>query len=1080
MERSSEATVGEEVGAEDEQQRQQRQQQHDGLDPDDTASQHASGRPGLFKRLWTKAGLDLPTLMMMLKGAIAPTIALAAYESDAWAREYSTLGYLSAIMTTLTLPILPRGKFLQNLLTATFAVCLGAAMTLLTIRCTVAARESRSRASQEGTSGSQEARSYSTAANATAVAWLFFNLWFANTLRAARPQLMIVSILYTIFMVVALTYAPKFTTMAVGMAFVKRLLKTFLTGFALSTGVSLFILPVSSRMVCQKQMAGVLNLLKTCISIHNSYLQQISAYQQEAALADGKNGASRGPADSAASAQQAQALSAKLKTTLHETSNLFGMLKIEIGFAKKEIGFGKLRPEDFSMIWVRIQQIFLPIAGLSTFADILETVRRHKVEGEDLLQDAGLVDAIHKLEADEWHEVVAMSREPFTRVKASLADGIAHAQYVLELVPRPKTSKIKDLEKNADAAPAPGDPKFAEHLKAEIKLFEEHREGTMRRWCEKKGIDVPAKFWEDPSAQYNFEGAASLDETIRNKHNHQQLYLILYLEYLLYSICLSILDLVVFADSKVQDGTMSKMRLIFPGWRRIKNLFKHMFTQEDSEPALPDGDATGVVIWPGESVFGNRDPEHLPPTNLYQRMTDYLRAIPRVLGSDASSFGFRAAVASVSIAILGYLRPTHTFYNEQRGVWAVIMVAISMGPTAGAGVQGFLFRIGGTVIAMVVSIAIWYMGDQKPAAIIPLLYIAIVCGFYVVLKKQKYLISGVISIVTLVLIVGYELQDLKIGTKLLTSNGQKYYHIYVLAPYRLATVVIGLTVAFIWTYLPYPVTTRSTLRKDLGSALYLLGNYYACTHSNVEMKLRLGAHADDADKNSPMRKLDKARIQCFTKMLTMLNKLRQHSDFIVYEPTFGGKFPKQTYDGLIVHLQSLFNYMALINYSSQAFVTRPDRSGDLDDYDDKVPDRGHPMGHLPTRYVESEWLSDFRRLTAEAAVTNHELTSIICLVAASISNSQPLPPYVRVPPPIHLADQLSRIDPGILSVQHINEPCYAAFAVLEIASVLIMQETTAVLAKVKELVGEVDFSLHMSSSTDTSSSSLPNGKGKAD
>lgn len=1000
------------------------------------------------------------------------------YESDAWAREYSTLGYLAAIMTILMMPILPRAKFFQNLLIGVFAACLGAAMALLTIRCTISARGSRPRASQQGTSGSPEALSFSSAANATAVAWLFFNLWLANTLRAARPQLMIVGIQYTIFAVISSQYAPSFPTMTVGMAFVKRLLKTFLTGFALSTGVSVFIIPVSSRKICQKQMAGVLNLVKACISIHNSYLHQITTYQQEVTLANGMNGGSKQTADAAALAEQPQATAAKLKTTLQEASKLFGMLKIEIGFAKKEIGFGKLRPEDFAMIWTRLQQIFLPVAGLSTFADILESVRRHKEEGEDLIKDAGLVDAIRRLEADEWQEVVAMSRGPFSRVKESLSDGITHVQYVLELAPRPKSSKSQDLEKNADAPPVPGDPKFAEHLKAEMKLFEQHREGTMRRWCEKKGIDVPAKFWEDPSVQYNFKGAGSLDETIRNKHNHQQLYLILYLEYLLYSVCLSILDLVVFADSKVQDGTMSKKRLILPGWKRIKNLIKHMFTQEDSEPPLPDGDATGMIIWPGESLSKRKDPEHLPPTNLYQRMTNHLRAIPRFLGSDASSYGFRAAVASISLAILGYLKPTHQFYTQQRGIWAVIMVAISMGPTAGAGVQGFLMRIAGTIIAMVVSITIWYMADQKPAAILPLLYIAIVCGFYVVLKKPKYLISGVISIVTLVLIVGYELQDLKIGTKLLTSNGQKFYRIHILAPYRLATVVIGLTVAFIWTYLPYPVTTHATLRKDLGATLYLLGNYYACTHSTVEMKLRLGAHATDADKHSPMRKLDKARVQCFGKMLAMMNRLREHSNFTRYEPTFGGKFPKQTYDELIGHLQSLFNYMALINYSSEAFVTRPDQTEE--DRTDKTADEGHPMGRMPNRNTESEWLSDFRRLTANASVTGHELTSTICLVAASVSNAQPLPPYVRVPPPIHLADQLASIDPGILNVQHINEPCYAAFAVLEIASVLIMQETEAVLGKVKELVGEVDFSLHVSSSTDTSSSSLSNGKGKAD
>ncbi|KAK5216438.1 hypothetical protein LTR72_010612 [Exophiala xenobiotica] len=1048
----------------------------------ESASQRPK-QPGLFKRLCTKAGLDVPTVLMMLKGALPPTIALAAYQSDAWAREYGTLGYLIAIMSIISLPILPRAKFAQNIVTSTTAICLSAAMALLTIRCAVSARGTKPQASATGTSGGKESLAYNSAANATAAVWLFFNLWVANTIRAYRPQLMIVAIQYTIFTVVASTYAPTFPSMTAGIDFVKRLLKIFLTGFALAAGTSYFILPVSSRKICQKQMAGVLNLLNASIRIHTTYLHSISTHQGGVNTDPyGEDGAMKQTADSAASAKHAQEIATKLKTTLQEASKLFGMLRIEISFAKKEIGFGKLRPEDFSAIWTRLQQVLLPVAGLSTFADILESVRRHKAEGENLIEDATILESVRRLEADEWQEVVAMSREPFHRVKENLADGISHIQYVLELVPRPKSAK-QDVEKMADASPAPGDPKFAEHLRAEIRLFQQHREGTMRRWCERKGIDVPAKFWEDPSAQYSFKDSEHLDEIVRNKQNHQQLYLILYLEYLLYSVCRSILALVLFADSKVQDGTMSKRRLIFPGWKRTRKLIQHMFTQEDTEPALPDADSTGIIIWPGDSFSRRKDPEHLSPTNWYQRVTDHLRVIPRVLGSDQSAYGFRAAVASLSLAILGFLKPTHHFYLEQRGIWAVIMIAISMGPTAGAGVQGFILRIAGTVAAMVVSITIWYMADQKPAAIIPLSYIAFVCGFYVILKKPKYLITGVIATVTIVLVVGYELQNLKIGTAALTSNGQRFYKVQVLAPYRLGAVVTGLAVAFLWTYLPFPVTTHATLRKDLGATLYLLANYYACTHSTVEMKLRLGAQANDSSssKNSPMGKLDKARTKCFEKTMSMMNRLREHSNFTTYEPTFGGKFPKQTYDELIAHLQSLFNYMALINFSSEAFVTGTGESaaGQKGGADADVGRQAQAQDESES---DSEWLSDFRRLTANARVTSHELTSTLCLVAASMANSQPLPPYVRVPPPIHLADQLAVIDPQILSVQHINEPCYAAFVVLEIASVLIMQETAAVLGKVKELVGEVDFSLHMIESAGASSSGSMNGlgKGKAD
>lgn len=56
---------------------------------------------------------------------------------------------------------------------------------------------------------------------------------------------------------------------------------------------------------------------------------------------------------------------------------------------------------------------------------------------------------------------------------------------------------------------------------------------------------------------------------------------------------------------------------------------------------------------------------------------------------------------------------------------------------------------------------------------------------------------------------------------------------------------------------------------------------------------------------------------------------------------------------------------------------------------------------------------------------------------------------------------MQSVDPGILSVQHIAEPCYAVFAVLEVASRLIVEEVGEILTRVQELVGEVDFSFHV-------------------
>lgn len=59
--------------------------------------------PSKFKQIWQKAGLDPLTLMLMFKGSLPPTIAIAMYQSDTIANKFGTIGYLIAIRLVLLL-----------------------------------------------------------------------------------------------------------------------------------------------------------------------------------------------------------------------------------------------------------------------------------------------------------------------------------------------------------------------------------------------------------------------------------------------------------------------------------------------------------------------------------------------------------------------------------------------------------------------------------------------------------------------------------------------------------------------------------------------------------------------------------------------------------------------------------------------------------------------------------------------------------------------------------------------------------------------------------------------------------------
>ena len=160
----------------------------------------------------------------------------------------------------------------------------------------------------------------------------------------------------------------------------------------------------------------------------------------------------------------------------------------------------------------------------------------------------------------------------------------------------------------------------------------------------------------------------------QHRRDQQQLYLILYMEHLLYSTGIAIAAFVKFADSKVTDGTMKKNRLILPGQRRIKKWILE-FGSEDStvDTETPDSLKTQINhVSMGSGFKRPKDPEHLPPQTVWQHLGNGIRTIPRFLRSVESAFGFRVACATLTVGITAFLKDTELFFVEQRLVWAMV------------------------------------------------------------------------------------------------------------------------------------------------------------------------------------------------------------------------------------------------------------------------------------------------------------------------------------------------------------------------------------------------------------------------
>lgn len=631
--------------------------------------------PSRLKQLWDKVGIDFMTVSLMFKGSLPPTIALAMYQSPAVAGQFGNLGYLVAITSILGFCIMPRGKFIQTMILNTFAACLSAAVNLLAIYTAVQAR-------MHTTPPGSPPTGYNSSASAVCGVWLFVQVYLINVVRGARPQFNFPAIIYNIFVAVSMTYATQFPNMAYSINFMMRLLTAFLTGFALATGVHFLVFPTSSRKVLFMEMTGFLMCISGMLKAQTAYMQSLETIdpvalrkkQEEEASAAKK----KSKKDNASTGPLVIPVALKLKEVHGKTVELSTKIHADVTPAKREFAIGKLESHDLTELWKLLRFLFVPVNGLSASIDILQGLaaeRDWSHEGETKEETQQKRKQIENL-----HFLMKQLHEPFASMTADVEGAIMHVLLTLELVKPPK--KKGDEESKGDA-PVPGTATFTATYKAKVDEFYQSKQKTLKDWCREHDIDIPDDFFES-----NFVGPDSISPEGSKRDEYQrQLLFTLYLEFLLWRTGAAVLEIVLWADQKKQDGVLKHSKLIFPGSKTLYKWLKAVVGQED---ASKDGHVMAGVesvgsegVFLGDDFARRKDPEHLPPRDVAERFGEALRATPQFFRSDASAFGFRVACATMSIAIVCYLRDSQAWFLQQRLLWAMIMVSLSMTRTAG-------------------------------------------------------------------------------------------------------------------------------------------------------------------------------------------------------------------------------------------------------------------------------------------------------------------------------------------------------------------------------------------------------------
>ena len=130
----------------------------------------------------------------------------ARFQYNAFASQFPTIGYLSAVMSILSMATLPRAKFIQTMIITVIGFCISSAVALLTCYCSVQARlhtTVSASTSSLGSTGTRQAVQYNSSASAVSAILLFFNILFSNAFRLSRPTLQLPIVIYSIIGIVS-------------------------------------------------------------------------------------------------------------------------------------------------------------------------------------------------------------------------------------------------------------------------------------------------------------------------------------------------------------------------------------------------------------------------------------------------------------------------------------------------------------------------------------------------------------------------------------------------------------------------------------------------------------------------------------------------------------------------------------------------------------------------------------------------------------------------------------------------------------------------------------------------------------
>ncbi|GAA6020046.1 hypothetical protein JCM10207_006768 [Rhodosporidiobolus poonsookiae] len=317
-------------------------------------------------------------------------------------------------------------------------------------------------------------------------------------------------------------------------------------------------------------------------------------------------------------------------------------------------------------------------------------------------------------------------------------------------------------------------------------------------------------------------------------------------------------------------------RFWFPDWKQAR--FAHTGAENDYGEEDPD-----ALRELNTQVFSApRHPDYAPPQTLIQVWGIKLFHLTEIATRRDVLFGLKAAVLVGLCSMPAYFKSTSFFFYRERGIWVIIMICLTTNQFLGDVFFGFLVRVFGTLAGAAIGLLMWSIAAQTGTGN-PFAVAAVCAVFYpfIFYWRVHYLppMTAILPAVTAQLVIGYSWQDAHNPSLATVGYG------WSVAWRRFVCVMIGISIAFVWAFVPPATSQKVTIRRTYAKVIYRLGDVVA--------QLLSFANTKDGPVKAP-----KVIVNNIVGLRQRVNRTVQARAMARFELSIQGKWPSDNYASL--------------------------------------------------------------------------------------------------------------------------------------------------------------------------------------